>query len=1544
MSNYFGPCVSWGGEFLVIVTLIKKQRISTWYLPSEVKGQFWVSDKNIHDYPRKLLSIEGVSGKWFIRSYRSVQISDISGREIRFAEMVPASFYRLSFGDTEEPALLFCEEVTEGRLNFKKYTIDSTEGVNITIGRTPQNTIVYDNKFVSSIHCTLMYHNGRWTIQDNKSGNGTFVNNYAVSSCSVKPGDSIFVLGLTIIIGSNFIAINNPSGSVALNSKVFRPYQPENINLSKGDSPSEQHEYEVEYFYRSPRFKRELEKAQFAIDAPPQTPIGDEMPMILLLGPSITMGFAALAMGSFAVMNAIDRGSVFFALPQMVMSFSMLMGAVLWPTLSRRYQKKRAHKKEAVRQERYRAYLEDVERHIQEECAKQEEILRENFIPVADCAKRIAERSIKLWERSTEQNDFLQFRVGIGESDLVAEFKAPEKKFFLDDDTLRDELFELCDKPKKLHNVPITISLSENRFTSVIGERSKCLNFANGLIIQLTALYGYDDVKTVFLYDEMEKSELGYTKWLPHVWSNDNRFRMIATNMNELKEVSAYMEKEIEARKELDDARMNKAIPHYVIFIFSRELALRAEMLKQLYALEKRVNISVISFFDELKNVPKECSAVIELEGLAGKIFDKNDTSGQFVNFINDIAYTGDMVAYSVNLANIALDVSGGSYQLPQLITFLEMFGVNKVEHLNPPLRWKENDPTKSLQAPVGVNTLGDLFYLDLHEKFHGPHGLVAGMTGSGKSEFIITYILSLALNYHPDEVAFILIDYKGGGMAKAFETLPHVAGIITNLDGPAIKRSLVSIESELKHRQAVFAQASKQLGTSNIDIYKYQKAYRNGQVTEPLPHLFIISDEFAELKTQQPEFMTQLVSTARIGRSLGVHLILATQKPSGVVDDQIWSNSKFKVCLKVQDRSDSMEMLKRPDAAELSDTGRFYLQIGYNELFEMGQSAWAGANYTPDDGEVQHNDCSISVIDINGYVLQSVKRETNRTEDVNPKKQLDVITDYIFKTAQDEDAFTRQLWLPPIAPIILLQDLHKTYPKPKEAPYILNPLIGEIDDPARQRRLPLYMPISADGNAIIYGFAGSGKATFLTTMLYDLLSSHCAETLNVYIMDFGAETLRIFEKAPQVGDVVFSSDSEKIVNLLKMLRKEVATRKKLFSEWGGDIASYCATSGSTVPNILVVINNYSAFSEGYEDCEEYIYTLSQEGTKYGIYFILTANNSIGVRYRLLQNFKQLFVLQLNDNTEYAGILGHTGGVFPAKIKGRGLIKADEIYEFQTAHIADPEHVAGDIRGLCAALLELPEVKHAKSIPILPERVIPEFFNNIQVTMKRFPVGVNKHNLNIEYLDLASSFITLIVATDVDSTIPVAQGLAEMLSGNAGVNTVVLDVDTSFEPDVNREYQYFNQDIEDVVISLLNLVEERQKAYKNNGATNFEEVVYVIPALSGLYKSLSEEGASKLNELLENGDASHGISAVISDGNFDVQSHARQSWYRIHCAGNGIWVGDGVMNQYDLKISKPSNELYDEIGSTFGTLIHNGKYKIAKLLQSYTVKGEDEDE
>ena len=241
----------------------------------------------------------------------------------------------------------------------------------------------------------------------------------------------------------------------------------------------------------------------------------------------------------------------------------------------------------------------------------------------------------------------------------------------------------------------------------------------------------------------------------------------------------------------------------------------------------------------------------------------------------------------------------------------MEMYGAETFSDLQVLQKWQQNAPYKSLAVPIGLRGKEDLVYLNLHEKAHGPHGLIAGTTGSGKSETIQSYILSLAVNFHPHDVAFLLIDYKGGGMANLFKNLPHLLGTITNLDGAQSMRALASINAEIHRRERLF----REFEVNHIN--QYQKKFKNGEATEPLPHLFLISDEFAELKVNQPDFIKELVSIARVGRSLGVHLILATQKPSGVVDDQIWSNSRFKLALKERMTLQELEPIQPQEAWE---------------------------------------------------------------------------------------------------------------------------------------------------------------------------------------------------------------------------------------------------------------------------------------------------------------------------------------------------------------------------------------------------------------------------------------------------------------------------------------------------------------------------------------------------------------------------------------------------------------------------------------------------
>ena len=814
-------------------------------------------------------------------------------------------------------------------------------------------------------------------------------------------------------------------------------------------------------------------------------------------------------------------------------------------------------------------------------------------------------------------------------------------------------------------------------------------------------------------------------------------------------------------------------------------------------------------------------------------------------------------------------------------------------------------------------------------------------MTGSGKSEFIITYILSLAVNYHPDEVAFILIDYKGGGLTGAFQDddrgvkLPHLAGTITNLDGAAVKRSLISIQSELRRRQAIFNEARKISNEGTMDIYKYQQLYRDKVVTEPVPHLFIISDEFAELKTQQPEFMEQLISAARIGRSLGVHLILATQKPSGVVDDQIWSNSKFRVCLKVQERADSQDMIKCPDAAELSQTGRFYLQVGFNELFALGQSAWCGAEYIPTETVEKTVDSSVQVIDNLGRVLMNVKPNKKKVAQGSKLKQIVAIVKYLSDLATEEKIDVRPLWLDPIPERILIDEIEAKYAQ-KSSGTVLNPVVGEYDDPFNQKQGVLTVPFSAEGNCLIYGATGNGKSTFLTGICYSLIKNHTPDEVNVYIMDFGSETLKMFEKAPHVGGVIVSSDEEKTLNFLKMLKTEMENRRNLFSEYGGDYASYCRNSGKTVPNIVVLVNNYSGFAEQYEDLQELFYLVSRDGVKYGIYFAVTAVSTNAVRYKTQQNFKTLLTMQLNDPLDYPIIVGKTDGLIPSKFKGRGLVAMDRVYEFQTARCTDLDDVQDFVRGYCAELREK-ATSFAKPIPVLPDTVTADYVKPYVDGLVKVPVGVGKKNLNVVTINLNDKVIYPVFSQDVNETISFVEEFAKVVS--ASTKTIVVDAEKAVDYS-KCGCEIINNDFEGFVQEIFTDMATRNNTYKDanldlSSLDEFEERVYILVGVKRFIEQLSQDGKEKLNVLLSKAESFYKLHFVFAESVSSMSSYTYDEWYKTNIKGSeGLWIGDGIADQYTLKLSKVTSELYEEIGVEYGFSVVRNRQTLVKLLSS----------
>ena len=1540
------------------VSVIKTNEIINFILPPQVHGNYWIIDKTKAGKERNLINIVENDGKWQMLSNYEVDIYVEDDKEDA-VDLETSKFYLLKV-DREEDILVYCSEVYQTKTAQLTVKIDCE----IVIGKKETCQIQYNNSYIDEEHAKLIYRQGTWHV-NSLSNKGVYINNQKVTNKKLSNGDVIFIMGLKIIVIKNNVIINNID-KIKVDSGLFvqSKYPKQTAKVFEETEEEILLYKDSDYFFKAPRFRNNPDKIVLNIDPAPQKQEEDKTPLLFSMGPMLTMGMTS-AVSAFTAINSvvINKRPISDAMPSIIMAIAMMMTMILWPILNRWYRKKQTRKKEKLRVEKYTQYIEEKRQYIKNIMKIQTDALIESFPPTDELKKVILFKKTNLWEREKDQDDFLKVRVGTGTEPVNIDIKYPEEHFTVEVDDLKKITNKLVSDSKDLENVPITVSFVEKYISALVGETPVIQKICYGIILQFIAYHSYDDLKIVIFTSEENAHFWEFAKVLPHCWNEDKTVRFFAKNSDDMKQVSSTLEAEFQSRtyKQNEnshgkDLNYKHFKPYYMIITDDFKNARDIEIIKDVLSQKSNCGFSLFILNDKLTNLPNECMNFVCIgHNNRGVIFEDELVTNKQKKFIADYDDTLDLTECAIKLANIPIDTVKDDSIFPKSISFLEMYNVGKVEQLNSYNRWQTNVPINSLQAPLGVDKQGNIFKLDLHEKFHGPHGLIAGMTGSGKSELIITYILSLAVNYHPYEVSFIIIDYKGGGVALAFENretgrkLPHIAGTITNLDTAEMNRSLISIESELRRRQKAFNKARDIANESTLDIYKYQKLYRSGIVTEPISHLFIICDEFAELKTQQPEFMDQLISTARIGRSLGVHLILATQKPSGVVDDQIWSNSRFRICLKVQEKQDSMDMIKMPDAAMLKNVGRFYLQVGYNEFFAQGLSAWCGAQYIPTDKPKKKKDDTLNFIDNIGYVIKSMDDEKTAIVS-NNGEQLSNVIDYLIDVAKEENIKIKPLWLDKIPELIFVDVLAKKYNYVPEVG-VINPIVGEFDDPANQRQGLLTLNLSKGGNTIVYGASGSGKNTFISSAIYSAITTHTAEEVNFYILDFGSEIFRTYRKAPHVGDILLVNDIEKVNNLMKMLNEKISERKRILADYNGDFNYYNKKSEKKMPLIVVVMNNYEAFAENYQVHEERMLQLTREGSMYGIVFILSAISTNTIRYKLRQNFKQEYVLQLNDESDYNAILGNIKKRYPSKIYGRGLVKLDNIYEFQTSYPYNPEELSTHIMEVCKKLRE--EAKEfAEPVAILPEVVTSDYINSKLRGLEFVPIGVNKNTLAISGWNFKDTNATIISAMDFDSMNYFIKPFINQFSEIKDITCLVFDAyDMLGNVTNNTNTYYYKRDFDKLISSLNDTVSKQKEIFAKNNYNkaifnNTKPVVCIILGVQLLLMKVTPDVKLKYNSLIENANLTQTIKFIFIDTIDIFKKIEYDNWYKAIIKNNqGIWIGNGITEQYTLKLSKITRELQQEIEPGFGYIIKRGMPVLTKFLTTEEVgyKGDNDE-
>ena len=1516
------------------ISLYLSDKIVDFRLPNEVSGSF---SFDAVDTDTKLINIEARDGKWFLYQTTDSRVVGASSLVESF-ELVSNKYYVLE--RDSKKYLIYVSLLSLG--SVLPYTF--LENTQLLIGNSEPANLIYRSAYLNQLLVKLTNQDGKWTLE--KQGNSViYINKLAVTTSNIelKSGDELELYGFRVIFFNKLLFIsNNIDNSTDLSAIGLSKYQ-----FSENESPRD---FEIKdkvlyekdsYFSKSPRLRRQIETKVIKLSAPPKENDGQQLPIILVVGPMITMGITACTM----LINTISRiysnqASLANSWPQLVTSSAMLLSMILWPSLTQYYNKKMKKKAKEEIITKYTAYLEEKRKELVEESKLQKMILFENLITVDECLNNIKAKGVNFWAKRIDQNDFLTARLGLGNELLDVKVEYPEEGFTIEESALRDKADRLVEEYKYIKLVPIGYSFYEAISTAVMGTPTKIIPFIHNILLQFMTFYSYEDLKIVMFTNKQNEKNWEYLKFLSHSFNNERTFRFFASDLDSTKKVAEYIQFEVNNRINQKSDKHSTIKPHYLIIVDDYDMVKRFDFIKDITEQNSNIGFSLILLENKLSKLPSKCNNFITIGGNKSGILKNSYEDQEQVIFSDEIHYNLDMESIAKGLANIPIEFEDGIKSLPDSVTFLEMEKVGRVEQLNILNRWNVNDSTSSLRAEVGVDDRGDLMYLDLHEKYHGPHGLIAGMTGSGKSEFIITYILSMAINYSPDDVAFILIDYKGGGLAFAFENkttgtiLPHLAGTITNLDKAEMDRTLVSIDSEIKRRQQVFNEARDILGESTIDIYKYQKFYKEGRLTEAIPHLFIICDEFAELKSQQPDFMDNLISVARIGRSLGVHLILATQKPSGVVNDQIWSNTKFRVCLKVQDESDSKEMLKRPEAASLKQAGRFYLQVGYDEYFALGQSGWCGAKYYPSEKIIKQVNKSVDFINDYGYPIKSIQASSGIK--IEPQgEQLAAIMNNIIEVSNMTNKKVRKLWLDNIPEVILVSDLEEKY-QITHNPYDVSAVLGEYDAPEIQEQGIVTYNYLEDGNTIIYGNDGGEREDLINTLIYSTTKNHTASEVNFYIVDYGSESLRRYLTLPQVGGMVFASEEEKYNNLLKLIKEELQYRKKIFVDYGGEYKNYIQNNENKLPLKVVILNNYDSIYESNPSIYEELPDLIRDSERYGIIFIMTCNAVNSIASKISQNCHNIYAFKLKDATDYTTIFGMRTKTTPRDIEGRGLVKHDSIHEFQTASIVE------DSNELNQFLLEFirnqsssSEVR-AKRIPILPDIVRYNDVCEDIITLKNIPVGISKKDLEICKVNYLSNLGNIITSNKLANTEKFVRSLLMIIHDIKNTVLMVIDPMSSLNLDKTSYPNYYQKDFDAVLDSITNYI---QKLLDNK--SSMEGIICIY----GFSKFISKvKDTTKINKLTQLIKEYEKISIVITDDFGKIKNYGFETWFTsIFSVNDGIWIGKGISDQGLLHLSNITREMTKEYKNDMGYLVSESSGTLCRFIDFVTVDMEETD-
>ena len=1303
--------------------------------------------------------------------------------------------------------------------NANAINIDISGIDKISIGREENNDLSFNCEYLNDKHLFLDRELDVWKFRDNNTANKTYHNGEIKESGALQDGDVLNIGLVEIKYNEQTLSIvfDGESKCNIKDSKVLRTV----------DSIDEPYPYQ---FRQSPRLRADVPSEKLEIQQAPN--IGDKPKVSIIsviIPPLLSVG--AMFAVSYFMMGTMT--TLLFSAPMAIIG--VIMSMVRFKDEKAKYEDK-----EQLRYAKYDEYINSEVDKIEGLAKSQRSILLNDNPSTLQCVHLVDEPKRTLWDRRWTDNDFMYIRLGHGILPSNFTVQAPKESLQLEVDDLHDTPLNIAKKYETIDNCPIVMNFGDHSVCGIIGNREKSVTLGKNIIVQTTAHHSYEDLRIVVVCDEKDTKNFEFARFIPHIYDDDKTKRYFANTKESAEKILDEINEVLNKRIKVEDNNNNideVNRPFYLFVFASMDLTASHPIIRKVPYASKNYGFGFVFLWDNLYNLPKDCFYVCDLQNRA-IVFEK-DRSQLKTEFNIDSLKESDYEYYARGLAPIRIDTVKKSSGLPRAITFLQGYKAHKATELNIKSKWEVATPEKSMAVPIGVTENGSDFVFDIHEKAYGPHGIVAGMTGSGKSEMVQSWILSMCVQFPPSAVNFVLIDFKGTGLILPFKNLPHLAGTISDLD-TTIGRNLIALENELNRRKALL----NEYGVNNIS--NYLKLVREGKAKEDLPYLFVVIDEFAEFKLKFPEFMQAVNSIFAIGRTLGVHIIILTQKPSSVIDDKMNANTRFRWCLKVANSQDSRDMLHHNDAAKITNPGRAYVQVGEDEVYQEIQSYWSGAPYNPylEFGNVLNE--TVSVVDIYGNKRTFEKNASAGYK--SEKSEIEAVVDYLNQFAEtNEYRKALQIWTTKLPESLSLKSLLKTGFDGHgwgETDYDIKPIVGLVDDPVSQSQFNLELNFAKNGNTAIYGLPGTGKTTFLFTMLTSLVLQYSPDSVNVYGLDFGGGSLNLFKDFPHVGGIAVSGDDDRVNKLATMLLDELDKRKKMIADEGlTSLDAYRKATKQNVPNIVLVIDNFQPIIELYPNLDQFLQTYSRDGSSCGMYMVATSSSVNGITYRVTNNIKYNIALNLNDKSDYINIVGSLKGMSIDNLPGRGLIKAQPPKEIQIALPTDDRDEmsrVNKIKQIAADMRIAWTGKSARPIPVMPDIVSLKDYETENIF-----VGLNQNDISEVSIDIKDKQF-MVVSAQND-----ASGLNELIFRQV-IDKVKPEKVIAYGQSILLN-DYVSNDIkvfDDKIKELIPELEKRKEAYKGKKLSEKEYPYIFIYAED--YKKCFDEMAQETSNYLGN--------------------------------------------------------------------------------------------